>query len=183
MSPVHKKRKTLDTRVAKIERSLVTQKPEEKHTLIDIDEIVVSAGLNVKELFGIGQGNGANQRTGNEIRITRVEVELFSGDPGLDVLLVRPMDSSDSFDTTDFSGSVHIHRPVNIDKFKVYKQQTFEYNVANVKWVQRFGTGMRMRYNGTAATPETPQCSLVFSNYTGSSAGCQGWVRVFYIDG
>lgn len=182
MAPPYKKRKTIDDRLAKIERSIVLTKPEEKHIFWDINETVLNSSQSIEELFVIAQGDRAYDRDGNEIRVTRIEIDLYCASTGLDVYLVRPHDSSDTFDSTDFSGLAHVNRAVNIEKWKVYKHKTSETNSLLVNWTQRFGSGMIVRYNGTTSTPETPQCNLVLSNYSGATIAVTGWARVFYVD-
>ena len=180
--PVQKKRKVED-RLYKVERTLALRKPELKHSHVDIAETtLINNSIAYDEMTVIPQGDAEYERIGNEIKVMRIEVDLYTTTNGVDLYLHRPINISDVPDPAHFAAGVaHPMRSWSTNKMFTYRHTcTDADNNKIVKWQLNFPNGFTMKYNGS--TSMSAPIYFTIANYSGGTAYVTGFTRIYYLD-
>lgn len=177
------KKRKLEDRVQKVERALTRTKPELKHFHIDINQTALANNTVVAtDVTACGQGTQQYQRVGNEMKVMRIEVDIYSTISGVDLYLQRPHDAADIPNSTHFAaGTAHPMRSWNANLYQVYRHDTTDNdNNKLTKWVVNFPNGCLMRFNG--ALQVNSPIYFTIANYCGTSAYVTGFIRTYFTD-
>lgn len=179
-----KKRKaTQSDRIAKLEKTVALRKPEEKMKFFDLTEIgLITTSMAYDEITTINQGDADDQRIGSEIKITRIEVEWYSGSNGTDLWLLSPYDTANQPDPIHMQGAQQPMRSWIDDVMKVYRHDIVNVNKHNNKWTVNFPNGKIIKYQGSLTAAENSPIFWCITNYTTASVNVYGWLKVYYLD-
>lgn len=181
----------LSKRVKRVESSLKKSRPAMRTATFSIDATVpaksgTTKGFTQATITNITQGDGINQRTGNRIRVWRVEVRGWSNG-WLDgyILQNHGQQTLDESFFNDYSGAFLSDNFSNylFTEWKHWCPFSQDINeIGRFKVVQKFN-GMTVKYGGSSSTPTDNALHVCFLNTnTASARSVQCTIRIWFTD-
>lgn len=186
---------SVSKRLKRVERIARHSKPEMKHVTYNLSSTVTAGTFNVLGLTGIANGDLVTNRTGDRIRVWRVEIRgLASG--ALDQYIVQAHGStapalgnfsnSGGGSPTFLSGAVIEDEYLNT-RFTEWKHYRNLYannasNADSCKIVLRFKNGIIVKYQGTNTPPVDNGLWYCIGNGTSVDYTTRLIARVWYTD-
>lgn len=175
--------KNTSARIAKLERQLNAQKPELNHVVFSIDEATPNLTIWEENLFHIAQGDDNRQRIGREIKVHRIDIEVYCQTNGVDLWVYKPFEVLDELEATDITPLAQPNSTINSNKFYIYKHHLFQGDNEVFKHTMKWKNGFPVYYSGSGATQlSNGGVTLGCVNYSGAGGPCHGYARVYYTD-
>lgn len=176
----------IPSRVSRLERVQAQRKPELKHTTAQVNTAVAFNSIQVTHITGISEGTSAFQRTGDEIRIKRIEVRGNTANQQLEVYLLSQHDGSIQPIYSDFTPTIG---GMLVDTV---------YNNTFTEWehsLNRFGANGNFHINkffkyppkvhfvgSTATSTNRNRFYIVVKNDSGASVNVEYTARIWFTD-
>lgn len=180
----------LAKRVRVVERRSLANRPEMKSVTFSIDTNVagevsgppIVKGFTQVLITSISRGDATNQRSGDRIRVWRVEVRGYI-DPNLDMFLLQNH-GNNTLDESFFSSSSRgtmLADSNNNNLFTEWHHQSAMTATNRFKFTKRF-KGMQVKYGGSTTTPFDNGLVVAVLNTTSTASLCQCTIRVWFTD-
>lgn len=171
-------------RLRRVERIQRLRKPEMKYAVFQATGNVVDNTVKVVELSGIAEGNGPDQREGNHIKITRVEIRGYMA-TAMDAYIIQghttTVPAYADFNAVAGGALAPINNNTKFTEWKYFSGIQMSNNLRS--YYVRFPYGLKCKYNGTASTNCVDnRLFLVIKNETGFDDLAELTVRVWYLD-
>lgn len=173
-------------RLRMVERSTRLNRPEMKHKTFTFSGTVTAGTVNVGALTDIAQGDTIAERSGDRIRVWRVEIR-GSVDGTLDNHLIQQHNTSipTISDFTSAEGSMLLDSSTNtrFTEWKFWKG----YHITGaqrsvIRVTQKFRNGMVVKYGGTGSTAVDNGLLITQVNRTAGDHEVQYTVRIYFTD-
>lgn len=170
----------------RLERRVNALKPEMKHETFSIVTTLTSASpFAIANLTQISQGDAVSRRTGNKIKVWRIEIRgLCSSVIDSWVVQTHNSDAPVAAQFTAGFGSFVTDDDLNtkITEWRHYRNLNETANDAGYKLIVRFKTGINVHYDGITTTPASNGLYWVGYNAGASDRNVQLQARVWYTD-
>lgn len=177
---------TTTTKFKRLERRVNALKPEMKHATFTLSSVLTTANpFAAANLTEISQGDAVNRRTGNRIKVWRIEVRgLCSSE--LDTWVVQSHQGIAPIVTqfTSGFGSMITDDDLNskLTEWRHYRNLNESANFAPYKLVVRFKTGINVKYDGITTTPGDNGLYWVAFNPGTTDRNIDLTARIWYTD-
>lgn len=174
------------TRMKRVERRVNALKPEMKHQTFTIATVITTgAPLINANLTNISQGDGQGRRTGNKIKVWRIEIRGVASSQ-LDTLVVQSHGGTPpaAANFTAGEGTFITDDDLNTSftEWRHYRNLSTQDNGAPYKLTVRFKTGINVHYDGISTTPASNGLYWVGYNGTATDRPVNLTARVWYTD-
>lgn len=172
-------------RLRKVEAMARANRPEMQTRTFTLNGSLNPNVLGNIILTSIEQGDSIEKRSGDEIRIWRIEIRGLSDDT-LDHYLIQCHTTSEpvvgTFNSEPGAFIVDSENNAKFTEWKHYRNFSGSGSLDPLRMVQKFN-GIRVHYNGIAAT-DTVRNKLVYTvlNRTGTVRNVQVCARVWFTD-
>lgn len=173
-------------RLKRVERKVNQVKPEMKHITYNLTGTVTAGTLLVSGLTAMTQGDAINNRSGDRIKVWRIEIRGVSASI-LDQYLIQSH-GPDAPVLADFNTSVGAFISDSTSNTRLTEWKHFRnlYNAATtncpLKIVQRFKNGIGVKYEGTSSPPVDNGLYFCALNRGPSDVSINTTARVWYTD-
>lgn len=173
-------------RVKRLERTVAQRKPEMKHITFDLTATIAANNLSVLNLCQISQGDLINNRSADRIKVYRIEIRGLASN-SLDLYILQAHGPAPPV-LANFNGSVgaYILDSQTNSKWTEWKHYRNLYASGTgsepIKMVQRFSSGITVKYEGTSTTPADNGLYFVALNRLSTEQDTYMTARVWYTD-
>lgn len=172
-------------RLRKVEALARSNRPEMQTKTITVSGSLATNSLVNGLLTNIAQGNGVDERRGDEIKVWRVEIRGLS-DVHLDHYLVQLHTTSEPtvavMNSTPGAFFLDSESNSRFTEWKHYRNFSASGTDDGMRIVQKFN-GMRVKYNGSTATSAiSNQLCYTVLNRTASTRNVTVTARVWFTD-
>lgn len=173
-------------RLRMVERSTRLNRPEMKHKTFSITGTITAGTVNVGALTDIAQGDTIAERSGDRIRVWRVEIRGMA-EGGVDNHLLQQHNTSlpTIADYTSAEGSMLLDSSTNT-RFTEWKYFKGYWNGPSsgsvIRVTQKFRNGMVVKYGGTASTPVDNGLLITQVNRSGVDHEVNYTIRIYFTD-
>lgn len=174
-------------RVKRLEAKVKNQRPEMKMLVTTINITAATADINSVNLTNMLQGDGVSNRSGTKIKVWRLEIRGLSPYDTDNFLIQYHGNATPAIVKTDFTGTTGsfiqpdlahtrftewLHNPTKVD------------GNGNNRWkmIQKFPSGITVKYNGNTAIPVDNGLAFVLLNASDASKSCLATCCVWYTD-
>jgi len=175
---------TMAKRLKRVERIQGRRKPEVKYAVFTHSGAIADMAASTVELTAIAQGNDVNERTGNHIKLLRVDVRGDVGDNNLDYYIIQcHTTAAPIYGNFNAQQGGAISTIDNNTKFTEWKYMSGYKLKDTGRLMHRFKYGIKAKYNGTATSNCVDNRIYLFiKNNTGASHSPNFTVRVWFSD-
>lgn len=175
---------TMAKRLKRVEYVQRRRKPEMKYHTVEYTSAVGATSAAAIDLTGISLGNDVDERTGNHIRVVRIEVRGSTGHDDIDLHLIQchttTVPAYANFQDVQGGGLVTND---NNTKFTEWKHMNGHMLTDRGHMLQRFKYGINVKYNGSLSSNCVDnRLYLVYNNHRAASTTPSLSIRVWYID-
>lgn len=174
-------------RLRYVERQTRLNRPEMKHITHTLNGTVTNGTVNVTGITNIAQGDTIAERSGDRIRVWRIEIRGLSP-PNIDNYLIQ-QHTTTLPTITDFGSTVGAFTldSVTNTKFTEWKHFTHNGGVSGLvpgrfRSYQRFKNGIIVKYGGTGTQPVDNGLVVCNLNRTTTDVAVQFSIRVYFTD-
>jgi len=172
-------------RLRRVEAMARANRPEMRTKTFSVDGTIATATLVNAEITSISQGDAINERSGDRIKVWRVEVRGISSDE-LDQYLLQLRTTSlptiASFGPSPGAYLLDSETNSRFTEWKHYRNVYAKGVTDPVKFQLKFKNGIVVRYNGSSTSPVDNGLVYTVLNRTTTSHTNKVSVRVWYTD-
>lgn len=177
----------LKKRLRRVERQVKLNRPEMKHQTVSVSGTITAGTLNVLALTNIAQGDTIAQRSGDRIRVWRIEIRGIN-DPAVDNYLIQ-QHTTTLPTAADFTSTVGAFTLDSLTNTKFTEWKHFGCNLAlpvtdagRFKTSLRFRNGIIVKYGGTGTQPVDNGLVACQLNRSTNDLVAQYTVRIYFTD-
>lgn len=176
-------------RLKRVEAQVKKNRPEMKMFTSAFNALVPPSGgganLLVGNITGIAQGDSVDQRSGNKVKIWRVEIRGTVSNE-IDTYLLQShvpaAPTNANFDTEGIPASFVTALSANVNFTEWAYRQSRDTTDNQLRIIRKF-KGMELSFPGTATTASRNNLYVVFRNPTTTADNsASGWCRVWFTD-
>lgn len=185
-NPVNRRKAkfTLDKRLRYLERAVKYNRPELQHHTETKTPTITTASVDVTHLTGITHGDTVFERTGNQIKIHKIEIWGKTGNIHTDCYLLLGTSFNETPAYGDFEAAIGGMVKTAVSReFKTLWHEIARESTSNFRIVRNFKKPIVVDYNGSTANDAARNCIwFVIKNDVGASVNASFCARVYYTD-
>lgn len=171
-------------RLRRVERIQQLRRPETKYAVFQHTGTVANAAAAAIELTAIAQGNGADEREGNHVKILRVQVRGVADTP-LDMYIIQghttTVPAYSDFNAVAGGALSAVNNNTKFTEWKHFNGFNMQSSTTSINL--RFPYGLKAKFNGSATTNCVDNRLFLFlKNNSGGDMSAELTVRVWYLD-
>lgn len=174
-------------KIRRMERQIYRNRPEMKSRTTSLTGSIATGTVTVARPCQIASGTGVNERTGDKIRLYRIEVRGIS-DEGLDHYIIQCKTSSiptfASFGSAQGAFIVDSENTNRYTEWYHYRNLRTSGSTCPVRFAKKFKGGIVVKYNGQLSTNIVDnEIVVVLLNNSGATRSDISFsIRIWYTD-
>ncbi len=167
-------------RLDKLERKVALNNAEWKHRKFQTNEILTAGNYIAQNVNAITQGSSVANRTGDRIKIRKVDFSVVVQGNYVDLYFLKPL-AGDNIPVQS-QLSTYPGATFDPDQFHTYRHHVTTQEQRYIKWTVNFPNGLVSVFNQGTQFLEKGSLYFVIHNQSGNDVEVTGQVRVWYTD-